>query len=212
MGGFPFSTPQSMLRHNHKVLSGEYECGVDFDAPPSVLDLGGNCGAFAVWSRARWQGASVIAYEPNPSAAIIFAINTEGMDVELHQKAVRGEAGTAFLHFGANNLGEASLHKGDEQVEDGVIVDCVAARDLPDCDVLKIDTEGCEVEILRGYFTGRRPDTKAVLFEFHSADDRVEIDALLCGVFEGGAGLGFTLVRGTIHSADRGTLCYVRRQ
>jgi FkbM family methyltransferase len=199
--------PESMREHIALVLSGEYDVpGLEFEKPPCVLDIGANVGAFATWAAHRWGAKSFIqCFEPNPEAFALLQKNVGPYGIVTHPVAVRSGAGTAFLHFGRNNIGEASLYRGNEQVDDGVIVDCIAARDMPDCDILKIDTESCEVEILHGYFhASRRLSTKAILLEFHSEEDRKRIENFL-------ALHDFSLVRGTIHSADRGTLAYVRR-
>jgi len=47
---------------------------------------------------------------------------------------------------------------------------------LPSCELVKIDTEGCEVEILRSL---PLHDTKAIFLEYHSRADAVTIRELL---------------------------------
>lgn len=212
--GRPFRCTTDMAEHCLEVFRGAYDPGpLEFATPPRVLDVGSNFGSFAIWARSRWPGASVHCFEPHPGTYQTLVENVApelGRSVLCSKAAIRATAGKAFLHFGKNNAGEASFHNLGEQREDGVEVECVAARDLPDCDVLKVDTEGCEREILSTYLHERRkPWPSAVLFEFHSSDDRKAIDNQLAGglLFNG----FYPLVRGTIRSADRGVLAYVRR-
>lgn len=203
MNGLPlgFCCPPDMVAHCAKVFAGEYDVPIDFGRSPHVLDVGANVGAFSIWACHRWPGATVSAYEPNPKADHDLRRNltANGGGVQAHLCAVRAEAGRAKLYSGRHNLGEASLSRGGDQTDEYVDVDCIAAASLDDCDVLKIDTEGCELEILTHY-TGR---PSLVLLEFHSRDDRVRIDRLMCWA------RGYGLLRADVHHLDRGTLAYV---
>jgi FkbM family methyltransferase len=222
---FRVECPPDMEGHVLEVLRGAYNVpGLEFATPPRILDVGACVGDFGVWAAHRWPGADIRLYEPNPRALAFLRENAARVDELRHRLvpvAVRGQAGNATLHFGRHNLGEATFHGTETHQAGSVEVDCVAAGSLPDCDVLKIDTEGCEVEILCGYlrprcgagakglsaeqhriFDAHLP--KAVLLEFHSAADRVAIDEIL-------RGLGYRLVHGRIATADMGVLCYVRR-
>jgi hypothetical protein len=69
--------------------------------------------------------------------------------------------------------------------------------------VLKLDTEGAELPILRdlGSWLER---TQAVALEYHAEEDRLEIDRLLSG--------RFALVHGRVHFLHRGTLVYVAKE
>lgn len=200
------SYPPDMERHIRAVLEGEYDPGVDISRHAGrALDIGANVGAFALWVRHRWPACVVDCYEPNPAAFEFLQANAHnygGPQFMLMPKAVRAEAGKARLHFGKNNLGEASFHDLGEQRAEGVEVECLPASELPRCDVLKVDTEGCEVEIIEMYLaTHEKP--KAVLYEFHSEGDRIALAHIL-------ELAGYSLTRGTVQRADRGVMCWVR--
>jgi hypothetical protein len=55
------------------------------------------------------------------------------------------------------------------------IGDATAAASLPPCDVLMLDAGGNEADILRGY----KHRANAVFFEWHRAEDRLEIEQTL---------------------------------
>lgn len=202
--------PPDMRRHCEAIFAGEYDVpGLDLH-DPRILDIGANVGAFAAWAADRWPGARVRCYEPNPDAFAFLKGNIITDDPESLQPLgvldiPRGTMAQRFLHFGRNNLGEASVHKRGEQRSDGAVCSFGSAADLPPCDILKLDTEGCEVEILRGYTETFGPSVlpRAILLEFHSSNDRVIIDRKL-GV------LGYVLVRARIDHPDRGVLAFVR--
>jgi len=73
--------------------------------------------------------------------------------------------------------------------------------DIAAIDILKIDTEGCEVPILRSALELVRGGR--ALFEYHSEGDRRVIDALLADTH--------ILFSGAISGPHRGELCYVAR-
>jgi FkbM family methyltransferase len=194
--------PDDMYEHSLKVLCGEYDIpGLELHEP-RVLDIGANVGAFALWASERWPGARVQCYEPHPVAFAYLERNVKTDVPSLHMLAVGSDTGPGRMWRGKNNLGEASFFRGVEQTEDFIEVECMNARDLPGCDVLKIDTEGSELRILNGYLPVFRP--LAIVLEFHSEADRISIDHLLVGR------QGYTLLRARIDRPDRGILCYLR--
>ena len=79
-----------------------------------------------------------------------------------------------------------------------LLVECVAAKDLPPSELVKIDTEGCEVEILRNLNLER---TRAIFLEHHSRVDAETIKSMLAPAFnlagvDGGEAIGtFSFVR-----------------
>jgi FkbM family methyltransferase len=204
-----FTCPRNMWDHVRPVFAGEYDVpGLTFATPPRILDVGANVGAFAVWAMQRWPGASVTCYEPNPAAREYLVRNVPLEDVRPTAITVEHEGikpGEGVLYLGKNNLGEASFcDLGEQDVRNYVIVDCVPPFGLPRADILKVDTEGCEVEIISGYIHAHvTAPPRAVLFEFHRPKDRVALDRLLDAY-------GYTLAQGHIASPERGTLCYVR--
>jgi hypothetical protein len=66
--------------------------------------------------------------------------------------------------------------------------------------LLKMDTEGCELEILRS-ITSRLNDLAIIFLEFHSESQRREIDRILEATH--------TLFSGKITDPHRGTLGYI---
>lgn len=192
--------PENMREFVQAVLDGEYDIPwLGFETPPKVLDIGANVGAFAVWAANRWPGCEIECWEPNPEAFALLEQNVTAGTV-LHRAAVayRNET-VAELRMGMHNMGEASLYDIGEQTEETVTVDVARPDKLPAADVIKVDTEGAEVEILQGYLWRRRP--KMVLFEFHRASDRVFLDELLLSK-------GYVLERGEIFGPERGVMCY----
>lgn len=165
-----------MKPHVIRVLQGEYETGTDFAAPPVVLDIGANVGAFALWAMKRWPGAQVTCYEPHPENLAMLWRNV-GEHCRLQWGAVGGSAAERVLLLdGLHNCGEASTKNIGEQEGPGLPVPALRASSLPKCDVAKLDTEGAELDILVAW-TEDMPEL--LLLEAHGEKDHGELTALL---------------------------------
>jgi len=169
--------PASMRRHVQKVLGGEYE--VPYRATkPVILDIGANVGSFAAWALKRWPGAHVHCYEPLPDNFVLLKKNLgqlEGESVSFNNFAI-GDPSLRRLYLGRNNCGEASFYDIGEQSTASVEVETRAPSVLPKAQIIKIDTEGSEIDIL-----SRMPtlDFDVILLEYHSEANRRKVDALL---------------------------------
>ena len=170
----PFTFPENLTDCVSSVFRGEYSLPDLPDMPPvaTVLDLGANVGAFARWARQKWPLCRVTSFEPHPGAREYFVRNCLQY-TELVPKALSASAPEpAILHEGTD-WGMNSLFTDlDQRVQDGraLKVETMHPRDLPPCDVLKIDAEGVERDILEHY-----PHLQKVgilLFEWHREKDR----------------------------------------
>jgi len=94
-----------------------------------------------------------------------------------HPRAVSADAPAKIrLHEPLTNCGCWSRHDlGEQNIVRGEEVETIHPLELPECDLLKIDTEGCELEILLAY-----PHLPSVIvLEYHRESDRHAIETLL---------------------------------
>jgi FkbM family methyltransferase len=193
--------PSSMVVHVQKVLRGEYD--VPYEHPgPVVLDIGANIGAFALWALDRWPGCRLHCYEPLPSNFELLERNLAhrlGPAVSLYPFAI-GDPARTRLFLGRNNCGEASFFDLGEQSSESVEVVTRPPSVLPEAQVIKIDAEGCEVEILSGLAAIH---FDVVLLEYHAERNRRRIDALLCD---------YILIGGEVRGPHRGVMKYAHRR
>jgi FkbM family methyltransferase len=118
------------------------------------IDCGANLGWFTVVAAAR--GAHVVAFEPFPPNAALLRENTRRNrlteTVEAHEAALGSAPGVARLHLSDDNQGDHRVVNGSTRrrsVDVNVTtVDTVLHGRAPT--VLKLDTQGSEVAILRG--------------------------------------------------------------
>lgn len=134
----------------------------------TVLDIGGNIGAFAIWAAS--QGAShVVSFEPEESNFKCLQANAAEFDVvEPVRAAVGTEEGTTeiWLSPTGKNPGNTSSVKYRGRVSQGSIPQ-VPFRGLLEefrPEVVKIDVEGAEY----GFLTEPLPEcVRAVTIEIH---------------------------------------------
>lgn len=191
--------PPDLKFHLERIWKGEYDIPLD---PPAktVLDVGANIGGFTAWYLERNPDAEVTAFEAHPDNCALFRFNTPHFrNVTLHNMGVRG-AGCAAedtLTVGTNS-GEHSFKFAGLL---GVKVPCIAANLLGSHEFVKLDCEGCELEILESYDLSK---TRAVALEYHSESDRAAITSLLTSA-------GFTQLSHEPLAAGRGVLKFKRQ-
>jgi FkbM family methyltransferase len=171
-----FNMPTVMKPHIEKVLAGEYSVPWDKDKPCLVLDIGANCGAFAIWAKLSWPMAEIDCYEPNPDMVKYLRENLAGLDrISIYESAV-GDSDRDKLYLGKHNPGECSQYLGNEQLDDAIEIDVVEPDNLLSYDIVKLDCEGAESYILARLDLSQ---TKFVMFEYHSENDRRFCDEIM---------------------------------
>ncbi len=203
-----FDCPRNLVPHVQKVFAGEYAPPVEIPAPNTILDLGANVGAFTLWAKARWPEARVYAYEPVESTFHLFQANVAGLaGVFAHHLAVSASAPVDFndyedIALGKNNCGEASFYDLGGQTRETELVERVHPLNLASAEFVKLDTEGCELEILQNLDLTL---TNVIALEWHRAADRKKIHQLLTM-----AAPDFICVKDQKTAPERGLLLYVR--
>lgn len=171
------------------VLGGMYDIpGLEFATSPRINDIGGHVGSATTFFAWRWPGAIIHTYEPSPYNASFCRANVSAI-ATLHEVAVVGDGMpgemTLFDPLPGGNTGERSLYPLNNATT-GPRVRTVRARDLPPCEILKCDTEGAELPILRDY--PHLAGVRAIMLEWHREEDRAELARWL-------PTLGFRLLR-----------------
>lgn len=155
--------------------------------PKVVVDIGANVGLFALYMTMTQNIDVMHCFEPTPSSIKLLTHNTAGIDnIHIHPVGLSNFKGEAFLDINPRNSGENKLVENEAGENKKIKVRIESAADafkqlkLTYIDILKVDTEGCEVQILDslkpwlGY-------VGIILVEYHDEADRREIDNILNG-------------------------------
>lgn len=143
--------------YNEIFVDKVYDVDLGAIDAPFIIDIGANTGLFALYAKTRWPNATIQCYEPYPPnfrqlAANIQANNLDG--ITFFQKGVGKSCTTATLHVHPTNVGGHSLYGGEPgsatvQVEITDLTTILAGAPKQQCNLLKLDCEGCECEILQ---------------------------------------------------------------
>lgn len=179
------------------------EYDIELSTPPeTILDIGANIGAYTLHCLKKWPKANILAYEPAKDNAAAFRSNCAELEnVVLTQAAVRRFEGQDMLLLGGMGVSHGFYPLGRER-GGGYYVDCISSSQLPEADLIKIDTEGCEVEILERLKVDK---AKAIVCEWHRTEDREAIK-IIC------LERGFTLFGEKEYSKENGILKFIRPQ
>lgn len=207
--GYRFTFPDSgnIEMHIRSILSGQsYPLFAPDFNPKQIIDIGANVGATALYFAKHYPNAQVYCYEPSASNFQFLEINTsEIKNITRINLGLSDRNERSKLYIGRNQCLQHSVYpsievsdafeyielkSGSEEISKYLAIPCI----------LKIDTEGCEVQILRdiGNFLHH---ISLIYLEYHSENDRLEIDQLLK--------TNFKLLLADIHMFHRGNLMYI---
>lgn len=150
-----------------------------------VFDIGANIGAFTRLSKKLFTNANVVAVEAHPDNIPYLVKNTENeVGVVVLNKAVMGIPcpNTVMLNRHDDNGGGWALATNGTEVQTISIV--TLFKDYvpfgKHLDLLKIDTEGCEVSILRAMSRfSLLARTRWIVLEWHGRKAIPELKSLL---------------------------------
>ena len=175
--------PDAMVSVVEDVFNGEYESWF-FGKNLTILDIGANIGSFTLWANLRWPNSRIHAYEPHPDTFKMLVNNVGDLpNVECHKVAVfpgNSDKDLFWSQYAGDGESRLVSHaiKAFENLEQGSIfeVKILHPQQLPSCDVLKIDTEGCELEILQNI---NLKNVSLILLEYESDEAKDSIKRLL---------------------------------
>lgn len=203
------------LRHHscaktevRQLFAGEIYPRVPFlqDAE-TIIDVGGSVGAAALYFSLWHPKATIFSFEPHRESYDVAVLNTKNFDrIRMHNFGLDETDRKAPLFLGVDTHMTNSVHRGVPYNSNATEM-CSFRRasttlqkiGLDSIDILKVDTEGCEVPILRDILTAYTPT--CIHLEYHSDGDRRQIDQML---------LDYLMTASTSHKAHLGMATYVR--
>jgi FkbM family methyltransferase len=205
-----FLTEPGVEAFVRRALSGQDYPAVfpDIFHPHTIVDIGAHVGSATLYFRRVYPQARILCFEPNPLCFELLARNIAG-EANIHASNVALGPTNAQLPLfaGVYSSMQASLIPNEENTKTGAMVTVRAVSEiltelkLESISLLKVDTEGLELPILRA-FGDKLPMIEVIYLEYHSERDRRDLDQLL--------GERFILFASQASEPDRGTVCYVQ--
>jgi FkbM family methyltransferase len=153
--------------------------------PLTVVDIGANVGLYAIYMKFFEPTSIIHCFEPASNTLKLLQMNLVSIPgINIYPYGLYNTDQEAIMNINRFNTGENSIKFNGENYTDSVRVPLKDAGtefdklELNHLDVLKIDTEGCEVEILES-LGHRLCWIDNVLLEYHSEQERRQIDDLL---------------------------------
>ncbi|MDX2242203.1 MAG: FkbM family methyltransferase [Leptolyngbyaceae cyanobacterium bins.302] len=188
---FTFLNSGNLYPLLQKVLNGqEYPL---FELPnylaTTIVDIGAHMGAASLFFREHFPKATIYAFEPSATNFHYLAGNVANFStIHPHPYGLFREDRTEKLYVGhcqtMQNSILPSVETSDEFEEISLKqASCVLkSLEVDTISILKVDTEGCEVDILRD-LADWFPKIDFIYLEYHSESDRLEIEQLLHPLF-----------------------------
>jgi FkbM family methyltransferase len=174
-----------------------------------VLDVGANIGAASLYFARTYPDATIHAFEPSAAALPLLRKNVGGFpSVKVHEFGLLDRELEAPLFQGDGDGLTTSVVRSTENSDETSpasfrsAAEWLEAEQISGIDVLKIDTEGAELPILRD-LRDRLSDIPLIHLEYHSDDDRRTIDRML--------ERSHVLFAGRVLQLHRGELSYVAK-
>ncbi|MEM7517025.1 MAG: FkbM family methyltransferase, partial [Planctomycetota bacterium] len=155
----------------------------------TIVDIGAHAGAASIYLKANYPDAEIFAFEPCKESFDLYCRNLQGLSPIIPCHAALGtEEGKAQLFHGEHSSMQQSLKANEENSDNFEWVAVLAADEVFDAlqrdsfSIVKMDTEGFELEILHTIFE-YLPKTDVIYLEYHSEQDRLAIDQFLSDNF-----------------------------
>ena len=179
------------------------------DRQGAILDIGANIGCASLIFSISYPAATVFAFEPSQDTHRFLLLNTNSLsnvrcfNYGLYNRDCAVKLFTGTSASVTNSIGQSILNNSEfEMVELRRASSFITNHGLDQILLVKIDTEGSEVPILLD-IEPLLDRVESIILEYHSEQDRVEIDRLLAS--------RFTLFLAKASQAHRGTLTYVSK-
>ncbi len=145
-------------------------------AGDTVLDLGANIGAFALFLELQARGIRVHCFEPSLKSCATLERNVEANGLEdlvtVYPYAVSNHRGTVALQQTGTSI-TRSLFREESSAGDAEPVECIGLAEAIELsgaervDLLKVDVEGAEIEVVEGMDPAGWGKVERAVIEFH---------------------------------------------
>ncbi|MBF0159545.1 MAG: FkbM family methyltransferase [Magnetococcales bacterium] len=156
-----------------------------------IVDIGANIGIASLYFHCIYPNADIFSFEPDLGAFSLLTMNTEKIsNIHRVNAACSDYDGEAVFH---RIIGIETGYVGNSIHGTGFVIpghnDLITIKIFNTChllrkngissiDILKIDTEGCDVQVLRSIISNGLT-SRIIYIESHSSDDFFEIHKII---------------------------------
>jgi FkbM family methyltransferase len=195
----------NLRQHITSVLTGQEYPLIPLPGyePQTIVDIGAHVGAASILFNCVYPQARLVCFEPSAGNFEYLRKNLANIpNAEIYPIGLSDRSGQRKLYRGVHHSMENSVVPSAGTTDDFEVIELrdaageFEARGLTDISILKIDTEGCELPILRTLraWLGR---IDLIYLEYHSDDDRRAIDQHLAEHFVMASSRAFRVHRGS---------------
>jgi FkbM family methyltransferase len=158
---------------------------IDLDSPtPVIFDIGAYIGLSTVYFKHKYPHSKIFCFEPNPNVFPLLEENIYGnqlTDITLHNIALGKSEGIRDFYIDSSGEGAFSTSSFIKNAWNGkqktsriaVPVKKLSSFISENIDLVKIDVEGCELEILNDLEESNKIDSiKNIILEYHPISKR----------------------------------------
>lgn len=150
-----------------------------------IMDIGAQIGTFSLYAHQLNPTAKIYSFEASAANHACLQNNiriNRADNITPFHKAVVSESREVKLFLSESNTGGHSLYQqtGKAEVVQGMgINEIFDTLKLAQCDLIKMDCEGAELEIVAAMNTENLSKTRAIIMEYHDAARVSEIESKL---------------------------------
>ena len=167
------------------IFKGETYPALKIFAPSIIIDVGANIGATSIFFSIKYPKAKILCFEPSSINFPLLEKNIQPFEnIIAYRKGIYSKEKTEIMYIDPIQPGRNSIKSNWNKSQTVEKINLISLKNflvenkIQIVDILKIDTEGCEVPILfsiKGYLK----KIKILYIEYHSSIDRDEIRRLL---------------------------------
>jgi FkbM family methyltransferase len=168
-----------------KILQGSTYPLLDNINPKVIFDVGANIGAATVYFALNYKEATIYSFEPTTINFDLLVLNTSHYkNIQVFQKGLFNNNQIEKIYFNPENPERNSLNnqwaQSDtyEEIELIRLDDFLSENKIDKIDLLKIDTEGCEIQILET-IEKYLAEIEVIYLEYHSKADKMAMLKLI---------------------------------
>ena len=181
--------PQHLIRreagHLSEIILGKTYSIVNNLKPEVIIDVGAHIGAASFFFAKSYPKSQIFSFEPTTMNFSLLQKNMKYFpNVKIFHKGIYEENKKQKIYINTTNPGTNSIHEKWRKFDNYEYADFINLKDflkknnIKHIDILKIDTEGCEINIIqsiKSFIT----KISVIYLEYHSEEQGLKIRNLL---------------------------------